>query len=182
MPLSTATKRTPLHTRQIECNGYQRDDGLFDIEAHMTDVKHYGYSSSYRGEVEPGAVVHDMWIRLTVDEDLVVHDAEASTDTSPYPACPGINARYQQLKGMQIGPGWNLKTRQLFRGVEGCTHLTELLGPLATTAYQTIVPRRKHKGEVVNNPDEKPRLLGSCHAYASDGDVIKQHWPKFYTG
>ena len=182
MPLTTPKTRTPLHTRQIECIGYERDDGLYDIEAHMTDVKHYSYSNKHRGHVDAGEAVHDMWIRITVDDDLLVHSAEASTDTSPYPVCPSVNENYKKLEGLQIGPGWNLRTRNVLKGTEGCTHLTELLGPLATTAYQTVIPRRKHQGKSPRDPDKKPSLLGTCRAYASDGEIVKEYWPKFYTG
>jgi len=31
-------------------------------------------------------------------------------------------------------------------------------------------------------PRRKPRLIDSCHAFASDGDVVKRYWPDFYTG
>ena len=41
MPLSAPSARKKLHTRNIELNGYLREDGLFDIEAHMTDIKTY---------------------------------------------------------------------------------------------------------------------------------------------
>ncbi len=42
MPLPAASaNRTPLHTRVVECRGFARDDGLFDIEGSITDVKTY---------------------------------------------------------------------------------------------------------------------------------------------
>lgn len=39
-PTATAPRRLA-HTRQIVCSGYVRDDGLYDIEARMTDTKDY---------------------------------------------------------------------------------------------------------------------------------------------
>ena len=65
-------------------------------------------------------------------------------------------------------------------GVHGCTHLVELLGPVATVAYQTLVARRMKQAN--DQPDRRPSIIGSCHAYRSDGDVVRQRWPKFYTG
>jgi hypothetical protein len=180
MPLSRSTPRKLIHTRQIHCYGYEREDGLYDIEAHMSDVKSYSFNNKHRGEVNAGEPIHDMWIRLTVDENLKVHAAEACTDASPYRPCPEIAGRYKQLEGMHIGPGWNLASRKLFRGVEGCTHLTELLGPVATAAYQTIIPKRKHRGDV--DPQKKPAMLNSCHAYSSRGQVVQELWPQFYRG
>ena len=70
----------------------------------------------------------------------------------------------------------------LFRGTKGCTHLTDmLLGPLAATAYQTVVPARA-KSRPAESADGKPALLNTCHALASDGPVAKRRWPEFYTG
>ncbi len=38
MPLSPpAASREHIHTRVVECRGYRRDDGLWDIEGHITD-------------------------------------------------------------------------------------------------------------------------------------------------
>ena len=40
MPLSApAAPRRRLHTRRITFEGFQREDGLFDIDARLTDVK-----------------------------------------------------------------------------------------------------------------------------------------------
>ncbi len=184
MPLSRPPRsRKLLHARTVQCYGYQREDGLWDIEGHMTDVKTYSFPNQDRGgEVKAGEALHEMWIRLTLDSDLRVHDAEACTDGSPFNVCPEIAGRYKQLIGLHIKPGWNLKIKQLFHGVEGCTHLTELLGPVATTAFQTIHPRRRGEKKPMAGDDEQPRLLNSCHAMRSDSVVIKERWPKFYTG
>jgi len=35
-----------MHRRQIDCRGYRREDGLWNIEAHLTDVKSYEIESS----------------------------------------------------------------------------------------------------------------------------------------
>ena len=36
MPLKPAAKRKHLHTRHITCEGFMRDDGLWDIEARWS--------------------------------------------------------------------------------------------------------------------------------------------------
>ncbi len=184
MPLSRPTaSRKLLHTRTVQCYGYQREDGLWDIEGHMTDVKTYSHPNQDRGgEIKAGEPLHEMWIRLTLDSELHIHDAEAGTDWAPFHVCPEITSRYKELIGMQIKPGWNFKIRQLFNGVSGCTHLTELLGPVATTAFQTIHPRRRSEKKPKPGDEEQPRLLNSCHAMRSAGEVVRQRWPQFYTG
>ena len=47
MPLSTSAARESLHTRSITIGGYRRADGLYDIEAHLTDVKSFRASVKY---------------------------------------------------------------------------------------------------------------------------------------
>jgi hypothetical protein len=191
MPLSPAAPREHLHTRRITCEGFLRADGLWDIEAHMTDVKTYAFSTEYRGTLEPGTPLHDMRIRLTVDESLTVKAIEAVTDGSPYAICPAITPRFQKLVGVTIGQGWRRAVAEHLSGVEGCTHLVELLQPVATVAFQTIVPYRNRTlakdGSLRALPGSaetprRPPIIDTCHALASDGPVVQRFWPKFFTG
>lgn len=191
MPLSPAAPRKHLHTRRITCEGFLREDGLWDIEAHMTDVKTYTFSTEYRGNLEPGTPLHDMRIRLTVDETLTVKAIEAVTDASPYAICPAITPRFRKLVGVTIGQGWRRAIVEHLSGVEGCTHLVELLQPVATVAFQTIVPYRNRQlakdGSLralpgSTDPERRPPIIDTCHALAADGPVVERFWPKFFTG
>lgn len=180
-PLPKSASRKPVHTRRIECNGYLRNDGLYDIEGRLLDVKSVAFHNMDRGDVKPGEPIHEMWLRLTVDIDLNVVDVEASTVWGPYNMCGDIAPAFKCLKGLTIGPGWTRKTRELLAGIKGCTHMVELLGPIATTAFQTIyadrVARDKREGR-----NEKPALIGSCHAYAPGSPVVAVRHPEYYTG
>ena len=178
MPLSPPVPREKLHTRTIVIEGYQREDGLFDIEASLADTKTYAFANEDRAEVRPGEKLHGMLMRLTVDEDLVVHACEADTEFGPYAICPAITPNFAKLAGLRIGPGWNRKVKELVGGVRGCTHLVELLGPMATVAFQTLtVVRKKHPVD----PRHPPPLLNTCHAYAADGPLVARRWPRFST-
>lgn len=180
LPLSQPQPRQLLHQRTVSCRGYRRDDGLFDIEGHLEDTKTYPFRNRDRGEVPAGEPVHGMWLRLTIDEDLEVHDAEASTEYAPYAVCPRITPNFKRLIGLRIGAGWTREVRKRVGGVLGCTHLVELLGPVATTAYQALAGQR-HKRDS-KAPTTRPFFLDSCHALRSDGEVVKLHWPAYYTG
>ncbi len=181
MPLSDPVARQALHQRAIECRGYRRDDGLFDIEAHLVDTKSYGVENRHRGEIKPGDAIHDMWLRLTVDDGFVIRRAEAATDASPFAICPAITPAFAKLKGIVLGRGWSREVRQRLGGVNGCTHLVELLGPMATVAFQTIWAARRNAagGEA---PKTKPPYLNQCHALASDSEVVREQHPEWYTG
>ena len=183
MPLSEPAVREHIHTRAVTCTGYRRKDGLWDIEGHLTDVKTYTFSNSERGDVPPGEPVHEMWIRLTVDDDLLIHDVEATTEFSPFGICKEIAPNFKRLIGVSIGPGWRRTVSQRLGGVEGCTHIVELLGPVATTAFQTIFPlKSKESPEGPAASGKAPRLLDTCHAFRSDGPKVKELWPDHYDG
>ncbi len=177
MPLSKPLPRQQKHHRSIDIKGYQRDDELWDIEAHLTDSKSYTFSNKHRGHIAAGEAVHDMWLRLTVNEQLLVKDIEAVTDNGPFTICPDITDNFKRLIGEQIKPGWTRRCRQLLGGIEGCTHLVELLGPVATIAYQTVYGGNPKKQTSKNT---KPRLLDSCHAFAKSSPVIHEFYPDFY--
>jgi hypothetical protein len=188
MPLSKPVAREPIHKRTVTCTGYLREDGLWDIEGNLVDQKTYAFPNESRGEVPPGEPVHGMWIRMTVDESLTIRDMEAVTDYGPFAICPAITPNFKRMIGVQIGKGFRREIKQRVGGTEGCTHLVEMLGPLATTAFQSVFPyqekRRRENPEIAKKegPRERPRILDTCHALASDGEVVKNHWPEFYEG
>ena len=183
MPLSSPTEREHIHTRTVECNGYRRTDGLWDIEGLLVDVKTYTFHNNERGDVPPGEPVHEMWIRLTVDDDLKIHGVEAVTEYSPFQVCKEIAPNFERLVGVSIGPGWRKRVRDRVGGVEGCTHIVEMLGPVATTAFQTIYPiKSKERPESPTPSKRPPRLLNTCHAFRSDGPKVKEFWPDHYDG
>jgi hypothetical protein len=168
-----------MHTRTVNCRGYLREDGLWDIEGHLVDTKPYDIPSEDRGgNIPAGEPLHEMWIRLTVDTDLNVHDAEAVTDHGPYSICGDIAPAFKKLKGLSIKSGWTLKTRELLGGTKGCTHLLELLGPIATTAFQTVYASRVKRDKDTAST-QRPGLINTCHAYADDGPVVKRRWPQW---
>ena len=179
MPLSNPVPRKHIHTRAIECKGYEREDGLWDIEAHLVDTKTYLHTRRHAGRVrQPGEPVHDMWLRLTIDLDMVVRDVEAITDTGPYPVCGDITVNFKRLIGLKIGPGWRKEIRARVGGIEGCTHMVELLGPLGTTAFQATGRAReaRNAGKPVL---KKPYQIGSCHIYKEDSEAVRQRWPQW---
>jgi len=183
MPLPPPQPREHIHTRDITCTGYRREDGLWDIEGHLTDTKTYAFSNDERGDVPPGVPVHEMWIRLTVTDALEIKQVEAVTDYSPFSLCRDVAPNFRRLIGLTMGPGWRRRALAQVGGVEGCTHLVELLAPVATTAFQTIFPiKNREQPESATLSDKRPRLLNTCHAFRSDGAKVKDFWPKFYDG
>lgn len=178
MPLSSPAEREPIHERRVECRGFRRGDGLWDIEGHLVDVKTYDFESRDRGHVAAGTPVHEMWIRLTIDDDFLIHDCEARTEYAPYGICPQAAPPMEKLKGVRIGSGWRREINKRVGGTLGCTHLRELLGPMATTAVQTIVPVKAKENPSPSS--RRPAFIGTCHAYAPDSPVVQRLWPEHY--
>ncbi len=183
MPLPAPAPRTLKHTRAIECTGYEREDGLWDIEGHLVDTKTYVHSRRDGGrERQPGDPVHHMWLRLTIDLDLKIHDVEAVTDSSPYETCGNIAVNFKKLVGLTIGPGWRKAIAERVGGVLGCTHLVELLGPVGTTAFQATGRAREAHNARKPATGKKPYQINSCHTYKDDAPTVLERWPDFYTG
>ncbi len=184
MPLSDSAPRETRHNRNLEMAGYQREDGMWDIEGHLKDIKGYDFDSTWRGKVTAGTPVHEMWIRLTVDNTLRIHAVEAALDAGPHTICPNITPNFKVLEGERIAPGWFNNVKRLLGGVNGCVHMVEMLGPMGTVAYQTLGPSRVTDAQdgADGRVRKKPARLDTCHVMASDGELAKERWPEFYTG
>ena len=175
MPLSRATPRKLLHQRDIQLRGYERADGLVDIEAHMTDTKTYSWGNQDRSGIQAGEPLHDMWVRMTIDHDMVIHSCEASMDATPYNVCGGAAPGFQQLAGLKIGKGFLRAALHRIGGVAGCTHLRELLQPLATVAFQTMHGIRAHEAKSARTAAGIPAaLLNTCFAYNEAGPLANR--------
>lgn len=199
MPLSAPVARERVHKRAIEINGYRRSDGLYDIEAQLTDSKAFGQTNYDRGYIAAGEPIHGMWLRLTVDDRMNIVGAEAASDFTPYVMCPSAAPNFGKLVGLQIKAGFLREANHRVGGTAGCTHLRELLQQMATTTFQTIGPARvRQEMQTEGNADapgsdkadaritEKmggaPKILNTCVAYSADGPLVKRRWPDLYTG
>jgi hypothetical protein len=178
MPLSPPTvSRERLHLRHVTYEGFRRSDGLYDIDAHLADVKDHDFTlmTGVRAAGEP---VHDMHVRVTIDRALTIHAIEARTDQMPYPgACDRIEPAYAKLVGANLVRGFRKRLHDTMGGVHGCTHLTELLGYLPTAAVQTFAGLKRE-----DDGKGKPFQLDRCHALETTTDTVRQYYPKWYRG
>ena len=189
--LSQPVSREVQHFRDFQFAGYRRADCLFDIEGRMTDRKPYAFPNEWRGTVPVDDPLHDMRIRLTLDEHFLIHDVEAVTSASPYEICGAITPAFAALKGHHVSKGWTRLLQEKFGGHHGCVHHVEMLRAMATVAFQTLYgwqERKKREAGLSKadgppaaaHPGKKPGFIDSCHALASDGEIVKSHWPDFY--
>ena len=182
MGLPQAVSREKKHHRKIDCEGFLRSDGLWDIDVHMVDTRTYDctYDELHRGGIiKAGEPVHDMWLRFTIDLDFLIHDVHAASDQTPFSICPRAAEAMRSLVGLSIGFGWMKQVRERIGSERSCTHLMDLLGQLAATSYQTLhaaLEERENKRE----SRDKPPIIDTCLALSSSGEVVKSRWPRFY--
>ncbi len=181
MPLpAPKTSRAPRHVRSISAQAFERDDGLWDIEARLTDIKPQpiDLGSGPRGAGEP---IHDLWLRITVDTAFNIVDAEAASEATPYPGyCGDYGGAYRQLVGLNLMQGFRQAVRERLAGTAGCTHLTEMAAMLPTATIQafagTVFPTRDGQHDEDNQP---PFQLDRCHALRRDGKAVARYYPRW---
>ena len=176
MPLPPAQPRRLLHTRQAHYEGFERDDGLFDIEASLLDTKTFAFVVPGERTWEPGDAVHRMFIRLTVDLQLTVRDIEVAMDDRPHPECVGAQAPMRRVIGCSLRRGWRQAIEERLGKLQGCAHLRELLFNMGTVAFQTLARRLNQANEEAGKP---PLPMGGCLAWDPAGPLVARALPQF---
>jgi hypothetical protein len=172
--------REELHFRRIDMRGYRRSDGLYEVEGRLTDRKPCEFTPASGGPAVPASQpIHDMGVRLVFDDDMVVRDVQTFTRAAPYRVCPEGGRALQSLKGLRMASGWSREVRSRLGGARSCTHLMELLMPLATVAVQSLGASRAGRPEAVDATG-RPKKIDSCYAYAAEGELVLQRWPRFH--
>ena len=167
----------------MHVSAFARDDGLWDLDAQITDTKTHDIilGAAIRSA---GTAIHDLKLRLTVDASLTIIAVEAVSDAVPYPGyCDQSNALYQPLVGLCLQRDFRQQLKMKLAGTSGCTHLTELAQILPTAAIQAMAG----KGEQSYQSDEskndvKPFQIDRCHALRSDGEVVARFYARWATG
>lgn len=176
MPLSSPVPRTARHIRRITYQGFEREDGFWDIEGELHDSKTHDLPSLRTpGQTRhAGEAVHHMWLRVTVNRALVVQAIESAMDAHPLAECPEAQRALQAMVGCSMARGWRQSIQTHLGGVASCTHLRELLTNLATATFQSISSAFQSQG------DAPPRHLGQCTGWDYNGQGVKLYYPQFY--
>jgi len=180
MALPTAAPERQLkHRRSIDVQIYARGNGIWEVDARLSDVR----SAEIRaagGPLAAGAPIHDMLLRLVVDEQFNVLEAGAQTSAMPYPGhCSSYGDVYSRLVGLNLMRGFRQAVKERLGGVQGCTHITEMTQVLPTAVVQAFA------GEVIDTRGEaedsaQPFQIDRCHALRADGPAVQTHYPRWY--
>lgn len=184
MPLPVSDPRTLLTRRSIVCEGYEREDGLFDVEGHLQDSNARRHESDWR-VVEAGEPIHEMHVRLRLDADMMIRHVDLSMDATPYPICREVTNVVQRLVGLKIAGGFKQRARSLIGHTEGCTHVLALIEVLGTVAIRTVAAHSRSRGEstyeIFGARDRsRPPLIDTCRSYAAWSPIVQKIWPQYY--
>ncbi|MCC2675944.1 MAG: hypothetical protein K0R58_2891 [Ramlibacter sp.] len=172
--------REELHHRRIDMRGYQRSDGLFEVEGRVLDTKPFDFVPWSGSRFVPAnAAVHDMGVRIVYDAQMTVREIATFTDAAPYAMCPEGGRALQSLVGLRMTSGWNREVRNRLSGARSCTHLMELLTPLATAAFQSLSHLGKSRPQRYDATG-RPLKIDSCYAYGAEREVVLRHWPEYH--
>jgi len=175
---------------------YAREDGLWDVDATLSDVRSRETRSS-QGMRPAGSPIHDMTLRLVVNAQLGILQAGSESRAVPYRGlCERVNGSgpqadadadaepahpdvYARLVGLNLLRGFRQALRERIGGIAGCTHLSELAQVLPTAVVQALA------GEVIDTRGtaegaSQPFQIDRCHALRSDGDAVRMHYPRWY--
>jgi hypothetical protein len=178
MPIEHTKPRREIHHRTLDMRAFARDDGLYDVEARLVDTKPYDFVRLTNAERWPAnQPLHDLRIRLAVDDDFVVREIQASSDVTPFGICKEAERTLAVLIGERIARGWSSRVKERLRGAASCTHLMEMLIPMGTTALQGIRALRNEAGV---NPEDRIDKIDSCYAFARDREIVQRVWPAHY--
>jgi len=188
--MSATPARRFVHTRSISIRAFAREDGLWDLEAELADVKEKDFALAV-GLRAAGDPVHRMRLTLTIDTRLNVVDAEAISDRVPYPGhCDVFSDAYKRLVGLNLGTGFRRAVTERLGGTQGCTHLNELATVLPTAAIQAFAGEvyrpqdQAHEPEASDHAEEdkRPFQLDRCRGLRVDGAAVAKYYPRWYTG
>ena len=183
MPLPPPAPRIHAHTRRIEYRGYHREDGHWDIEGHLRDTRAYDQTTRLGRTRPAGEPIHDMHVRITIDDAMTIVDIVAVMDSTPFEECPQAEPPVRNLIGAKLGKGWRRALDEAIGGTRGCTHLRELLFGAATAAFQTLGAYRDHLRQQRGEPEapmtEPAFFMGQCMSWDFNGPVIARVAPQF---
>src|SRR6187431_3152078 len=96
-------EREEIHHRQVDLRFYKRSDGLYEVEGRLVDTKAHPFRRQLSADdMPPGTALHDIVVRLVIDDNMLVHDAQATMNATPFAVCSGASETLHPLRGLSI--------------------------------------------------------------------------------
>jgi hypothetical protein len=175
--LKDLIKEEPVHKRKLEMRTHALDGDRLIVEGRLKDER---FVSGYHWDGKPRkeGIVHRMAVRLLIGGwPPSIMDAEAEMHDIPHELCPTTLDAVKRIIGLSVTPGFSEEIRKRIGGIEGCTHLMQLItamGPAVLHGYWTQRSRKKHP--LPGSLEELPGLnsvINSCRLWREDGPFLK---------
>ncbi|HSD55077.1 MAG TPA: DUF2889 domain-containing protein [Burkholderiales bacterium] len=132
--------RRLVHGRQLVCRGFRCDDGQWEIEGRLVDIKTRDVRLPAGACVAAGEPYRALALAVTVDDDLTIRSARVEVEPA---AQQRASAACRALAGRHIDALFGDEAKAAFAHAADSTHLAELLAAVISTARETIpLPQR----------------------------------------
>ncbi len=174
-----ALDRQLKHRRQIDVQVFSRGNGLWEVDALLIDTK-TRVANMTDGPRPAGTPIHEMLLRLVVNEKLDILEAGSETRWMPYTGLCGEHGdAYANLVGLNLLKNFRAAVRERLGGVLGCTHITEMAQVLPTAVVQAFA------GDVIDTRGDtegapQPFQIDRCHALRKDSEAVRLFYPRWY--
>ena len=185
MPLPPASPHRSLkHRRQLDVEVYRRQDGLWEMDARLRDIKSRDTLMNHGELRAAGDPIHDLRLRLVVQHDGHNVDSGSQSSRVPHPGHCEFNQidPYRELIGLNLKRDFRRSSLERLVGVRGCTHLTELAQVLPTALIQAQYSERtaEEKAALAAPDAPRPFQIDRCHALKSEGEVVRRYHPRWF--
>jgi len=173
------------HARRILCLAYQRSDGLWEVEAEVSDQKQEMVTFRSREPVKPGEFIHRMTISFLIDGNDLVKDVRAKLLTGPWRECVDAENAYSRLIGIRVVPGFQRVVRERIGRGQGCSHISDVILQVGNTYLQATWPSRVARQRAIDSDARNwsdplaTNFVGECHAWRRGGDALHAEFPEF---
>jgi hypothetical protein len=165
-----------IHNRNLNISSYIVDDEHILITGELKERNLITVYEKSGEPIEPN-VFHHMQIQLLVKSvELKIVDIYVKIPGAPHDdICREMENSLDEIKGLNIAPGFTSKVKKIAGGIKGCVHLTTLLlsmAPAALQGYWIFEARNEHRSENSVLDIEK-YLVNACWAWRKGGPLVK---------
>jgi len=174
-----ALKKELIHSRKITVHCYETDEEALIIEGSLVDERLFPFQIHAINERRDAGPIHHIALSMKLSvPQLEIISLNSEMPVVPDAGCREIKDAVQKLTGRHIRPGFTNEARELFRGTEGCLHLTNLLLAMGSAAIQGMWSffSRIREAKVPPLPPgiDGKMLLNSCHMWRENGPFVEK--------
>jgi hypothetical protein len=165
-----------IHNRNLNISSYIVDDEHVLITGEFKERNLITVYERSGEPIEPN-IFHHMQIQLLVKiSELKIVDIHAKIPGAPHDnVCREMENSLDDIKGLNIAPGFTSKIKKIAGGIKGCVHLTTLLLSMAPAALQAYwIFKGRNKDRTKNSEfDIGEYLIDACWAWRKNGPIAE---------